>query len=219
MNIAGTITYQRALDIFARGRRKDRKKIANHTYLIRDGEQIHIRYHHTNIITLLPNSHQILRSGGWHSMSTKRRLQQWAYVNFYDGWRVLDFPWREEVEIGDNGPGAYIVNEQALLPKSVWAETEETVQAGPWRCYFRANSFQCQTARWKFVMSPQSGKLCQSYYYDRDWYPIRGLSWEKLGWTPESLILPSLALDHRDKLTRLALQGVNWAQNWLKELA
>ena len=88
MKIQGVITYQRGLNILTKGRRKDSKKIANHTCLVRDGKEIQIRYHQTNIITLLSNGHQILRSGGWFTRSTLARLHEWSHVFFGNGWRV-----------------------------------------------------------------------------------------------------------------------------------
>lgn len=78
------------------------KLVARNTVRIEyaDGTKA-IRFHHTDIITWLPNGNMVLSSGGWRTMTTKDRISQFAgkdvwvrqnkgvwYVNgqdFYDG--------------------------------------------------------------------------------------------------------------------------------------
>ena len=56
---------------------KDRRKVGNNTYLIRDGDDIAVRLHSTNIITYRPNGDVVLDSGGWHTVTTKARMNDY----------------------------------------------------------------------------------------------------------------------------------------------
>ena len=56
------------------GRCKLSRKLANHTYLVRRGEDIAIRLHSTDVVTLHPDGSVTLNSGGWHTSTTKDRI-------------------------------------------------------------------------------------------------------------------------------------------------
>ena len=56
------------------GRCAQRRKIANNTWLERRGEDIAIRLHQTDIVTLHPNGHATLDTGGWLTVTTKSRM-------------------------------------------------------------------------------------------------------------------------------------------------
>jgi hypothetical protein len=62
------------------------ERVANNTYKIwlKDGTMI-IRLHHTNIITVHPNGNVTLSSGGWETLTTKKRLNTFIphYLNNY----------------------------------------------------------------------------------------------------------------------------------------
>lgn len=61
------------------GARLDRKRIANNTWAERrDDETIAIRLHQTDIITLNLDGRVTLDSGGWHTVTTKERLNRFA---------------------------------------------------------------------------------------------------------------------------------------------
>jgi hypothetical protein len=57
---------------------KDKKKLANHTYAhkIEDGEIV-IRLHQTDIIKLRENGDIVLNSGGWKTMVTENRINEY----------------------------------------------------------------------------------------------------------------------------------------------
>lgn len=62
------------------GRCRDRRKMANNTYLERLGDDIGLRLHDTHVIVWKPNGDIVLDSGGWRSMTTKERM-----TNFLPG--------------------------------------------------------------------------------------------------------------------------------------
>lgn len=72
-----------------------RKICGNNTYVERRGEDIAIRLHQTDIITFLKAASPliVLSTGGWHSLITKQRLEQFlpaplAVMSFKGQWRI-----------------------------------------------------------------------------------------------------------------------------------
>jgi hypothetical protein len=69
-------TYQEAAALL--GKRKSRK-LANNTYIVRDTDkQITIRLHNTFIVTYLSGGKVILDSGGWKTVTTKARMNEYS---------------------------------------------------------------------------------------------------------------------------------------------
>ena len=62
------------LDMKLQGRNRERRKLANNTYLCRDSEKINLLYHATNVAVFHSNGDIVLDSGGWHTMTTKERI-------------------------------------------------------------------------------------------------------------------------------------------------
>lgn len=90
------------------GRCKLRRKLANHTYAVRDSEsRINIRLHGTNVVTYHSNGRITLSSGGWRTPTTKDRINEfspfrlwqdkgiWSFTSngtrsmFYDGITIM----------------------------------------------------------------------------------------------------------------------------------
>jgi hypothetical protein len=68
--------YQRAKEKLA-GR--ESRKIANNTYLkAREAGAIALRLHETDILTYTPDGKCILNSGGWRTVTTKARMNDYA---------------------------------------------------------------------------------------------------------------------------------------------
>lgn len=64
------------LDSKLQGRNKESRKIANNTYLIRRGNSIAVKLHNTDVVTFNQNGSIVLNSGGWHTPTTKSRINQ-----------------------------------------------------------------------------------------------------------------------------------------------
>lgn len=60
--------------------KRDRKKMAGNTYLERHHDSIRLRLHATYIIRALPCGKVHYDSGGWRTVTTKRRLTQFGPV-------------------------------------------------------------------------------------------------------------------------------------------
>lgn len=59
------------------GRNRDRRKLANNTYLERREDGIlAIRLHSTDIMLFSPNGGVTLQTGGWHTVTTKARMNE-----------------------------------------------------------------------------------------------------------------------------------------------
>jgi hypothetical protein len=63
--------------------------VANNTYARLDGEDVVVRYHATDIVRLREDGSVVLNSGGWHTYTTKERL------NYFTTARVFqrNFKW------------------------------------------------------------------------------------------------------------------------------
>jgi hypothetical protein len=69
------MNYQKANEQL-QGRNKDSRKLANHTYLQRRGENIAVKLHATDVVTFTPNGDCIFNSGGWLTDYMRRDLQK-----------------------------------------------------------------------------------------------------------------------------------------------
>lgn len=76
------MTYQEA-NAKLTGRNRDRRKLANNTYLERRGEEIAIRLHATDIMTFRQDGSTVLNSGGWKTVTTKSRMNEYLAYNYY----------------------------------------------------------------------------------------------------------------------------------------
>ena len=77
------MNYQTANDQLT-GRCSTRRKIANNTYLERNGDDINIRLHNTVIMTFKPNGDVSFDSGGWRTVTTKQRMNEFQNIaRFY----------------------------------------------------------------------------------------------------------------------------------------
>jgi len=106
--------------------RADRKKVDRHTYLVgnEDGS-ISLVLHATNVVTYYPNK-LVLKTGGWHTMTTRDRIQAgltmagvgggisttgrgiggpWLYLQFPGGGirPEVSYPFEEGMEIDYSG--------------------------------------------------------------------------------------------------------------------
>jgi hypothetical protein len=68
-------TYQ-SWDDRLTGRCKDRRKVANNTYLERRADSIALKLHNTDIITTYPDNTVTLNTGGWQTVTTKARMNE-----------------------------------------------------------------------------------------------------------------------------------------------
>ena len=78
--VKGTISWFRAQTLL--GKRAE-KKIACNTTLRRDGDVFVIKYHNTDIITICMDGRWILRTNGWTTNTTKKRLNDWTPARVY----------------------------------------------------------------------------------------------------------------------------------------
>jgi hypothetical protein len=69
------------------GRNYLSRKLANNTYLVRREEDIAVKLHQTDVVTFKPNGDTVLDSGGWHTVTTKDRMN-----NYGNGLRL----WQEK---------------------------------------------------------------------------------------------------------------------------
>jgi len=133
------MTYAEA-DAKLQGRCKDSRKVGNNTYLQRRGENIiAVRLHKTDILMLHPNGDVHLNSGGWRTVTTKARMNEFLLRGYFVSqtrgqWYLNDVPYRDGMSItgkGDvvNGGCKTEVADQAKLRRKVFRFAGEFVDA------------------------------------------------------------------------------------------
>lgn len=68
--------YESAEAALANNRDKNKRKLERNTYLERRGDNFAIRLHQTDVVTYKPDDSIVLNSGGWLTMTTKARINQ-----------------------------------------------------------------------------------------------------------------------------------------------
>ena len=72
------MTFQE-LDAKLVGRSKNRKKVGNNTYAERNSDgSIGIRLHNTQVVVFYANGNVKLYTGGWHTVTTKARINEFV---------------------------------------------------------------------------------------------------------------------------------------------
>lgn len=59
------------------------RKLAHNTYVHREGQEIFVRYHNTNIVTYWPSGSIILNTGGWDTITTTQRMHALTPSNIF----------------------------------------------------------------------------------------------------------------------------------------
>lgn len=78
-----SMTYTNA-DAMLQGRCKDRRKVANNTYLERrDNNKIALRLHNTDILIFEPSGVIEYQTGGWKTPTTKQRLNEFGPLRIW----------------------------------------------------------------------------------------------------------------------------------------
>ena len=73
------MTYSKAQELIGTARNQQAgKPLANNTRLVRDGDGLAIRLHDTNVVTFNPDGSVTLDSGGWRTVTTKARMNEYA---------------------------------------------------------------------------------------------------------------------------------------------
>jgi len=72
------MNYQTANKFLTEPRNKASKKIANNTCLVRESQdEIAVKLHDTNVVTFHKDGSIVLNSGGWKTVTTKSRINQY----------------------------------------------------------------------------------------------------------------------------------------------
>jgi len=93
------MTYNQAIEKLGN---REQKKIANNTYLVRrNNGAVAIRLHATDILTFTPDGLVTIRTGGWQTVTTKDRINQYTSVGLYQKAGVWYYRSGDEFSEGD----------------------------------------------------------------------------------------------------------------------
>lgn len=109
------LTYANAMDLLARGR-DGRKKLTHNTYLHETQDGVAVKLHNTDIVTIHRDDTYTLNSGGWQTVTTKARINEFSparlgqdkgiwylYVGQGAGWSKERVPFHDGIKITANG--------------------------------------------------------------------------------------------------------------------
>ena len=93
-------------DAMLTGRCKDRRKLANNTYLERRGDNIAVRLHNTDIVLYRPDGDVVLDTDGWLTVTTKERINRYSPVRVWSvkgRWMLIHegMEWDDAVPFAD----------------------------------------------------------------------------------------------------------------------
>ena len=155
--------YESLTEFLNKGRNKNYRRIANNTYVEKEKNLISIRLHETKIITYYSDGKIKLNSGGWKTVTTKQRLNNFTNFAIYQEkstWyfcitnneKENRYYFKDNMEIDKVGnvTGALLVNpekekENKKLVKQVNIYIKKYIQAflnneikkpGPGDCFF-----------------------------------------------------------------------------------
>ncbi len=78
------MTHAKAVEMVRGKRNKTSRKIGNNTYAeILHDDTVAIKLHNTYVVKINPNGTYTLNSGGWQTVTTKDRINQYSPVRVY----------------------------------------------------------------------------------------------------------------------------------------
>lgn len=97
--------YTEALEKLNKPRKQDSKVIGNNTRLIRHSDYIGVQLHDTEVVKIYPE-HYILNTGGWKTVTTKARINQYSPARVYQRnhiWYVEDSLFYDGMQVNQEG--------------------------------------------------------------------------------------------------------------------
>jgi hypothetical protein len=104
--------FQNARLELARGR-NGRRKIGNNTYLYPHKDGIAVRLHQTDVVVIHPDNTYTLNSGGWQTVTTKDRMNEYSPARVCQSkgvWYVDGYPFVDGMKVDANGKPINAVN-------------------------------------------------------------------------------------------------------------
>lgn len=78
------MTHSEAVTMVRGKTNRDTRKVGNNTYAyIQADGSVAIELHGTNVVVIYPDDTVMLNSGGWHTHTTKKRINQYSPVQVY----------------------------------------------------------------------------------------------------------------------------------------
>lgn len=77
------LTFEKGKDLAARARTPKGYRLASNTHVTYRAGLVWVRYQYTNIIVINRQNVFFLNTGGWHTMTTRNRFQEYAPVVMY----------------------------------------------------------------------------------------------------------------------------------------
>lgn len=139
------LDYEKA-NYSLQGRNQDRRKVENNTYLERrDGGDIAVRLHGTDVVTYHKNGSMTFDTGGFYSVTTKDRMNKYSPFRFYS----VKGRWY----VSADGEGVPYVNGMTLTPGESLPITDTSAE--------EAQNAQTRKAVTKYVKGLTDEKIAE----------------------------------------------------------
>ena len=76
------MTYKDCLELISKSK-VGRLKLKHNTYLEQRGESFVVIFHRTAVVKIFPDDRYQLFTGGWHTVTTKQRINQFSPARVY----------------------------------------------------------------------------------------------------------------------------------------
>lgn len=101
------LTYEKCQAILARGRKKTERKIDNNTILRKiDDSTVAIKLHQTDIVLISKDGTYTINSGGWQTVTTKARINEYTPARLYQSknvWYIGEVEYADGIKIDREG--------------------------------------------------------------------------------------------------------------------
>jgi hypothetical protein len=78
------MNYAEAVKMVRGKTNRDTRKVGNNTYAyIQADDSVAIELHGTNVVVIYPDDSVMLNSGGWRTVTTKKRINQYSPIKVY----------------------------------------------------------------------------------------------------------------------------------------
>lgn len=115
------------------GRNQNGRKLANNTYLERRGDNIALRLHSTDIITFQPDGIVLVTTGGWKTVTTKARLNEYLPHGFGISQKGGVWYWWQNANANQN-----------LKPGTVFSDGDKITRKGEIRAQAKPSASEKQ---------------------------------------------------------------------------
>lgn len=107
MEVRAMLTFEKCQALLAGGRKKTERKIGNNTILHKvDENTVAVRLHSTDVVTIRRGDTYELSSGGWYTVTTKARINEYSPARLHQHknvWYIGNVEYADGIKLDNEG--------------------------------------------------------------------------------------------------------------------